>query len=233
MRFPELDRIVRCARAAVWLVLATFVATATVAQRVDLRSLELVELDCSSGIGSRQLTVFANGTTRVRLRKGEERQMLLKELGPGELDAYLNRLREVDLSEAEDGQESATGEWVESCDLTLDLDAGAFEDTEAAPVRSYSLGPYDSLSLSLSRVLGVVEEIFAWAQDTVTVGDFPNDYRPSPGEVLRRHDGLLFEVIAYTSDERGVELWGVDQPLVVYVLVEEIVGEFVEIVESN
>jgi hypothetical protein len=48
--------------------------------------------------------------------------------------------------------------------------------------------------------------------------------------VLKRTDAQLFEVISFTADNKGVELWGVDQPLTLYVLRAEMAREFVALV---
>jgi hypothetical protein len=191
----------------------------------DLRSWEVLDFDCSSDIGRRRVTLFGNGTVRLKVREGESEEMSLRELAPEELTGYLQRLRDEDLTESESSARSAGGEWVESCELALDLDDG--------PERVFRFGRYDSLSLALSRIVAIAQEIDARAQDGTIATDFPKDYVPRSGDILRRKDGLLFEVIALTSDKRGVELWGVDQPLVVYVLLEELVGEFVALVERR
>ncbi len=207
----------------------------TSGQSRDLRVVEVFDYDCSSDIGRRKTTLFANGTIRVRRwADDEEQQMLLKELNPDELRGFVNRLREIDLSESEESRASPAGEWIQKCELVLDLyyDQPPDEDREAQPNR-FRFGRYDSVSLSLSRVIGVAEEVSLWAEERAIVADFPPGYEPSPGDVLERQDGLLFEVIAFTSDNRGVELWGVDQPLVVYVLREELIGEFIRVVDSR
>lgn len=191
----------------------------------DLRSWELLDYDCSSDLGRHRTTLFANGTVRLKIRDGQNETMVLRELSPAELSGYLNRLREEDLSETESSARSAGGEWVDRCELTLDLGD--------RPMRRFSFGRYDSVSLALSRVVGITDEIIAWAEEEVVVADFPEDYEPRPGDILKRRDGTLFKVIALTSDKRGVELWGVEQPLVIYVLREEVVGEFVALVERS
>lgn len=195
------------------------------AQHRDLRSWEVLDFDCSSEIGRHRMTLFGNGTVRLKVREGETERMNLRELAPEELTGYLQRLRDEDLSESESSARSAGGDWVDSCELTLDLDDGQ--------ERSFRFSRFDSLSLALSRIVAIAGEINAWAEEVLVATDFPSDYVPRSGDVLERKDGLLFEVIAFTSDKRGVELWGVDQPLVVYVLVEEIVGEFVALVERR
>lgn len=220
-------------RSAVVLTGLFLLAGAGSSQLRDLRSVERVDYDCSSDIGRRQMTLFANGTVRLRLWNAEgEHDMLLKELDPDQLEGYLNRLREIDLSESEERREGPAGEWVQKCRLELDLYDGAPDDDRGAQPTRFLFGRYDSVSLALSRVIGIAEEISLWAEEQSVVAEFPRGYEPRPGDILERRDGVLFEVIALTSDQRGVELWGVDQPLVVYVLREELVGEFVRVVEQ-
>lgn len=214
-----------------FIALLALSAAPAIAQYQDLRSLELLDYDCVSEINSRRVTLFGNGTARLKLVTAGEPSMLLKELAPDELDGYLNRFREIDLSETESVGHSASGDWVARCTLELDLPA---EGEEVPPARvTFSFAQFDSLSLALSRVVGIADEIANWVQEQAITADFPYGYEPSPGDVLRRKDGVLFEVIAFTSDLNGVEMWGVEQPLVIYVQLSEVVGEFVEIVETR
>lgn len=191
----------------------------------DLRSWELLDLDCSSELGFHRMTLFANGTVRIKTSEGETERMTLRELAPERLTGYLNRLRQEDLSESESSARSASGDWVEICELTLELEDGQFQ--------SFRFGRFDSVDLALSHIVQIAGEITVWAEKELVVTDFPRGYKPKPGDVLKRKDGLLFEVVALTSDKRGVELRGVNQPLVIYVLGEELIGEFVSVVERR
>jgi len=191
----------------------------------DLRSWELLDLDCASDLGYHRMTLFANGTVRLKVRDEEADRMKLRELNPDELTGYLNRLRGEDLSESESSARSTSGSWVEVCELTLELEDGRLQD--------FRFGRFDSVDLALSHIVQIAGEITAWAEKEVVVTDFPKDYRPKPGDVLKRKDGILFEVVALTSDKRGVELRGLEQPLVIYVLGEELIGEFVAVVERH
>lgn len=200
-------------------------------ESLDLRSWEVLDRECGSEIGTQRITLFANGTIRLRIRNLEQPdRMLLEELNPNELQGYLNRLREIDLSESESPQGGTSGDWIEQCRLTLRLLEA--DVTDPAPA-FYTFGRYDSLSLALARLVGIVDELAAKAEAEAITNRFPRGYQAEPGDILERNDGLLFEVIAYTSDQRGLELWGVDQPLVIYVLVEALIGEFVAVVEQR
>jgi hypothetical protein len=176
----------------------------------DPRSIEVFDFDCTSPLGRRQVTLFANGT--VRLREGElgKEAMGLAELNPDELHGALARLRDEDLTEIDQLPRGVDGEWVEHCDLRLAL-AGR-------PDRTLRFGRYDALPLPLSRVLRVVADCAVKVGGVKTKEHLPEGYDPKPGDVLKRTDAQLFEVIGFTADNKGVELWGVDQPLTLYVL---------------
>lgn len=207
---------------------ATAVAPAATASSRDAarpladRSRELLDYRCANSLGVRQVTLFANGTVRVREGLGKEPKMRLGELGPVELEGYLRRLAAEDLSEVHDRQESTEGEWVERCTLHLTLD-GAVE-------RLISFGRYDSLPLQLAAVVRVADEL---AEKTRTTSELPAGYHARVGDVLRRADGVLFAVMGFTSDGVGIELQGVEQPLVVYVRPEDVPSQFEALVSRQ
>ncbi len=210
--------------AAGLLLVASVALAATEAQDTrDLRTVELLDVDCASELGRSRLTLFGNGTVRLRTWREEDDDMRLRELAPDALNGFVNRLREIDLSEAEERSESPAGDWIERCTLALEVDG---------EISRFGYAGYDSVSLALSRVVSIADEIRLLVEVESIAADFPPRYEPRPGDVLRRRDGVLFEVIAFTSDQKGIELWGVDQPLVVYILREELIGEFIALVEE-
>jgi hypothetical protein len=188
----------------------------------DDRSVQVFDFQCGSPLGRRQVSLFANGT--VRLREGEpgKEAMGLAELRTEELRGALARLAEENLAEIDLLPRGVDGEWVERCELRLAL-AGR-------PERTFRFGRYDALPLPLSRVLKVVEDCAAKVGGVKGKEHLPEGYDPHPGDRLKRTDGQLFEVISFTADNRGVELWGVDQPLTLYVLRVEMGREFVALV---
>lgn len=189
----------------------------------DDRSFEVFDFDCTSPLGRRQVTLFANGT--VRLREGElgKEAMGLAELDSDALHGALARLGEENLGEIDQLPRGVDGEWVERCELRLAL--------ADRPERSFRFGRYDALPLPLSRVLRVVEDCAGKVVGGVHPKEhLPEGYEPHPGDVLKRTDGQLFEVIAFTADDKGVELLGVDQPLTLYVLRVEMGREFESLV---
>jgi hypothetical protein len=188
----------------------------------DDRSFEVFDLDCASPLGRRQVTLFANGTVRLREGESGKEAMGLAELDPDALHGALARLAAENLGEIDQLPRGVDGEWVERCELRLAL-AGR-------PDRSFRFGRYDALPLPLSRVLRVVEDCAGKVGGVQKREQLPEGYDPHPGDVLKRNDGQLFEVIAFTADNKGVELLGVDQPLTLYVLRVEMGREFESLV---
>ncbi len=209
-------------RATTATVLALALAASLAAEQ-DPRSVELLRHACTSEIGGSELTLFANGTLRLRESvPDEEPRMRLAELGRAELAAYLTRLGEEDLSEAETRGAEASGEWVERCDLRLQL--------SGRPERRFRFGRMDTVPLALGRLLQVVEDLRIEVEERAPRSRLPQDYEPRPGDTLRRVDGVLFEVVAYTGDGAGLELEAADRSLVLYIPVAALRDEFEELV---
>lgn len=196
------------------------------AEERDNRSIEVVRYDCTTDRTRREVTLFANGT--IRLREGwiGDEWMGLTELGPDELQAYLNRLGGEDLSESPNPEKGVEGAWIERCDLRLQL-AGK-------PLKTYHFGHYDPLPLNLSRVVRIAEELVEKVPVTKDKDELPAGYDPRPGDVLKRvGDGALFRIVAFTADNKGVELQGVDLPLEVYVPRDQIRQAFTALVSRD
>ena len=193
---------------------------------VDRRSHELVRRECRAVIDTEDVTLFANGTVRLISKHDEERSVQLTELTPDEVEAFLRRVREVDLSEEYPIGVTLQGDWVEQCQLYLDV------DPEVEPAR-YRFGRYDSLSLGLSRVNRVADDLLQVVLERAPTVGLPYGYVPEPGDVLERVDGVLFEVIGLTGDKKGIELIGVEQPLTIYVLNEAVGQHFKALVKKR
>ena len=196
------------------------------AQDASDRVVEVVRYECANELGRREVTLFGNGT--IRLRDGEigKEAMGLSELGPQELDGFLNRLREVDLTRLDRLERGVEGSWIERCELVLHLPGGELQ--------VFHFGRYDSLPHDLTRVLRVVEDLSTKVRDLKREADkLPVDYDPQPGDVLKRMDGELFRIITFTMDKRGVELEGVRTPITMFVLRDRIRREFVELVSRQ
>jgi hypothetical protein len=216
---------------------------------LDPRSHELLDHDCRSEVGRRRVTLFANGTVRVWDGLLGNQRMMLGELVREEVAGYLDRLHAIDLAEvplaregpAADGggvaarvraiaaaggegeRSAAGGDWVEECMVTLDL------EPTVAP-RRYRFSRYDSLPLGLMAVVRIAEELSARA---LPDSELPLGYVAQRGDVLRRTDGSLFEVVRPTDDGQGLELRGLEQPLTLYVARADLRALFVALVSRQ
>lgn len=192
---------------------------------MDPRSTVLLRRDCLGETGHADVTLFANGTIRLREGEGPARTMRLAELPLDVLQAYVNRLEEIDLSETESGLPEVELKWVGRCEIELGIGDGE--------PRVFQFGTFDSLSLALSRVNSIVGELVEEAEERTPKGHLPRDYKPRAGDVLVRADGARFKVIGYTSDKNGIELQGVDQPLTIYVPADDMDEWFTELVSRQ
>ena len=205
------------------LVLAALPA---LAEDRDNRSIEIVRYDCTTDTTRREVTLFANGT--VRLREGwiGNEWMGLTELGPDELQGFLNRLAGEDLSQSRNPEKGVEGSWIERCELRLQV--------SGKPLQTYRFGHYDPLPLNLSRVVRIAQELVEKVPITKDKDELPAGYDPRAGDVLKRvGDGALFRVVAFTGDGKGVELQGVDLPLEVFVPRDQIRNNFTELVSRD
>jgi hypothetical protein len=73
----------------------------------------------------------------------------------------------------------------------------------------------------------VAEDIGSRADPRSRDEQLPPGYEPRPGDVLRRVDGALFEIVSFTADNLGVELVGLREPLTLYLPKGELGREFV------
>ncbi len=184
----------------------------------DPRSTVLLHLDCASGLGRRELTLFGNGTLRLRRTTAGAQPLVLAELAPEELAAVVERLGELDLSEVEDVSEGPEGEWIERCAVELAVPGAAR--------RTCRFGRSAALSLGLGRLVQLAEQLAARAEASLGGRLLPPDYLPRRGDVLRRADGRRFAVVGLTADGHGVELEGLDDPVVIFVPAGAMAQEF-------
>lgn len=190
------------------------------------RTHEVLKHSCANPLGHREVTLFANGTVRVRDGLPGEEWMGLAELGPEELAGALRRLAAEDLRDAEILPAGVDGTWVERCELILEL-AGR-------PKKVYRYGRYDTLPLSLSKIVRVSEDL---STEVLALRakeeELPPGYEPEIGDVLKRVDGRNFEVFSFTGDGKGLEMRGVDDPLGLYILKDQLRLEFVAVVSRQ
>ena len=192
----------------------------------DDRTVEIVHYECRTDTTRRETTLFANGTIRVRDGALGNEQMGLSELGPDDLQAYVNRLSALDLSRDRSPEKGMQGAWVERCELRLQL--------PGQELQTWRFGQFDPLQLNLHQVVNIAKELGDKVEIVKEKNELPVDYRPQPGDVLKRAgDGALFRIVTFTLDKKGIELRGVDLPLEMYVLVEQVRQSFVELVSRQ
>jgi len=191
----------------------------------DPRGFEVLRYECTNDLGRREVTLFLNGT--VRLRDGEPGKELmgLGELNPDELEGAVNRLAGEDLSEAKRLPSGVDGQWVEKCMLALHL--------PEKEIQVFHFGRYDTLPLNLSRVVRVAEDMAAKVPDLKGDEQLPVDYKPRVGDILKRIDGNLFRVHNISDDKQGLEMQGTVQPLTVYIRVDQLRLEFITVVSRD
>lgn len=183
------------------------------------RSTVRLRYDCRSEIGRREITLFANGTVRLREGLAREERFELGELSPEELTAFENRLAEIDLAEDDPGGRVVVdGPWMEQCRLDL--------LTIAERPVSFSFSKAATRSLSIDRLTRMAEELAGHVRPEIG-GDLPAGYQPVSGDELVRADGRHFRVVALTSDGKAVELEQIDEPLVIFVPVGDLRNLFV------
>lgn len=86
----------------------------------------LLRRDCRSLIAREEVTLFGNGTVRLRSGPLGEERMVLGEVSREEVESLVAAIRREDLREAGAGAAGPEGDWVERCVLELPvLGAGA------------------------------------------------------------------------------------------------------------
>lgn len=212
-----------------WILTALLLAGPPVRAEDDDRSTEILRQDCLTDTTRREVTLFANGTIRLRDGVIRHESMGLAELGPDELTAYLNRLKGEDLSQDRSPERGVEGSWIERCELKLQL--------PGQPLQTYRFGHYDPLPLNLSRVVHIVRELEEKVQslrEAESREELPVDYEPRPGDVLKRvGDGARFRIVTFTGDGKGVELEGIDVPLQMFVPKDQMRQNFMAVVSRG
>lgn len=187
--------------------------TTALAAELSPKSVELVDHRCVGDLAEDDLTLFANGTVRLRERVAERSDMILAELEHNELDGFVARLLDIDLSEADSLRSGITGEWISQCGLKLTL--------PDRPAVYFRYGRFDVLPHALETVRQVLADLETLTRTRAVHGALSESYQPKEGDFVRRTDGELFEVVGFTSDGKGVELNGINQPITIYVALED------------
>jgi hypothetical protein len=207
-------------------VLLSLAVLSAGAARADDRSTEILRYECRTDTVRRETTLFANGTIRLRRGKIGNELMGLAELGRDALEGYLHRLAKEDLPNVTSPVPGPEGAWIEHCTLRLQL-AGQ-------ELRSFEFGPFDPLQLNFAHVLQIAQELEKKVTIVKDKDELPADYDPRPGDVLKRiGDGLRFRIVAFTGDNKGIELEGLDQPLEIYINRNEVRKKFTVLVSRE
>ncbi len=190
------------------------------------RAVELLRYGCANELGHREVTLFLNGTVRLLDGAPGKELMGLEELSPEELDGALNRLEAEDLTEVQRHMPSSvTGPYIERCELYLQL--------PEKKLQAFRFTHYDALPLNLTRIIQVAKDMEAKVEDLRGKEVLPADYVAHQYDVLKRRDGMRYKIMRFTPDNKGVELEGLDQPLYLFVLREEMHKEFVALVSRR
>ena len=205
--------------AIVIVLMAAVGASATAYE--DPRTHEVVRFDCTTGLARSEVTLFGNGTLRLREGDVGEEEMALAELAPEVLDGYLRRLQMESMGGGLAPPKRIDGLWTEQCVLILEVPDG--------PSGRAEFGAFDSLDLPLSRVVAIARELVTLARSRTVVAGIDPGYVPQRGDILIAHDGTRYRVNVRTMDGTGVELVGIDQPLSIYVLIETLHEQFLAI----
>ena len=86
--------------------------------------------------------------------------------------------------------------------------------------------------MNLQRAVALGEELVSRVDTSAPAEGatrLPADYRPEVGDQLRRPDGSWFRVDGFTADGSGLELSGIEVPLVLYIATANLGLEFVEL----
>ncbi len=189
----------------------------------DLRSTEWFVYSCSNALGRRDITLFANGTVRLREGLWESQTMFLHELGPEEVRRELEILSAALSGDTSPRREiplgGVDGQWVERCQVVLELpDSQAF---------LYRFGQFEMPPLEVARLVEIAEDLAALTRPLDPIHRLSPEYQPRPGDVLIDGDGRRFVVIGLTADGGGVEVESLAEPMRIFHPVELLPNLFV------
>ena len=203
---------------------------ATNAAPSDPRSIVIFEQQCASDRGSQVVTLFANGTVRLKIIEGKEPEsvvsLYLLELSPEETEALRGQLRDslpTDgyLPERDGGDVSGLG--VEHCRMTI--------DTERRRPIQLIYGPLEVPSLRVERWQVFAADLVRRALPKEEPETLDEAYKPRIGDILLDTTGQRYRV-RWISIEGLVELDGIDQPIHMRVALAALGETFVRQVAS-
>lgn len=192
--------------------------TASDPHGLDLRSVERLRWGCRNEFGRRELTLFADGTVRLREGLLDAQTVDLDILLPSDLNDYLRRLARIRLSpefpEAWDLPAGVVGSWSETCDLSLRLPG-----LDRVDLR---FGNYDALPLELGQIEQIADELAANMAPREGPRRLPPGYAPQPFDVLEATDGKLYRVVGLTDDGQGLEVESLSEPVRTFYRLEDL-----------
>lgn len=196
------------------------------------RTWELFRQSCSSPLGKRELTLFLDGTIRLRVRDQEGQDIRLGELPAEPLARTYANLRATQLGIGREGKEwtqpsqgrSLAGEFLQECEVHLQL--------PGLEVKNFLFTPMEITPLWLGQLRQLAEELAERTEKLVHAG-LPKDYEPQHGDLLRRRDGVIFRFVGKTSDQKAWMVEQVGQPITTYYSVDDLNELFVAVVESR
>ncbi|MEM8994963.1 MAG: hypothetical protein AAGF23_09255 [Acidobacteriota bacterium] len=188
---------------------------------LDLRSVERFRWECRNEISRRDVTLFGNGTVRLRRGPRGRQDLQLDELERELLLEYLSRLARIQRSRAlrhdvAGGQDfgQVDGELGEACLIQLRL-------PDLPPV-SLTAPRLEVPQLGLAQLIAVADELAAFTRPLAVPERVAASYDPKPGDRLKRRDGFVYRVVGLTGDGAGVELEGLQEPIRVFYRVEDL-----------
>lgn len=188
----------------------------------DPRSVELFYYGCRDETFRRDLTLFANGTLRLRTGPLGEQEMRLEELGPTRLRQHLGQLLRIranrDFPSQSDLGVSLDGYGIDACRFALDLPG--FD-----PV-SVEAGSFDVLPLPLRQLEQYADQLAEFTRPLVAPDRLRPDYEPQVGDVLRGHDGEAYRIRGFTADGGALELESLDGNWRIFVALDELTDFF-------
>ncbi len=192
----------------------------------DPRSIERLRYQCRNELGRRDITLFGNGTLRVREGLFESERMDLAELAPEDLR---QALADLALEDPTDGIDSVAwsgdvgGPFVEQCSMRVQL--------PGRNAITYSFARHDVLPLRIQRWIGLAER---WAEQAKpSRPGLPKDYDPSFGDILVDDLDQRYRVQFRTPDGAGIELVGLEQPVRMIIPISALGERFVRVESST
>lgn len=196
------------------------------------RTWELYRHSCGSPLGERELTLFLDGTIRLRVRDREGQEVRLGELAADPLARIYGNLRANQLSIGREEKEwlrssrdrGVAGEFLQECEVELHL-----PDLDE---KTFLFSPMEITPLWLGQLRQLAEDLAERTEPLVRAG-LPKDYQPRFGDLLRRRDGVIFRFVGMTSDKKAWMVEQVGQPVTTYYAVEDLPELFIAVVESR